>query len=403
MVVELKSRTVLRVDLLVGRSLASVSAGRKFSLFLVVVLLLPGCGVMDYFTGDEVDPAKTPTKQNVSKSPAKHGDAIDSESTLLHLERFLIDRAPALEHLRSEIGTTREQEGGDALIPGSIVSDSANIDQRELADQGDGRRLAINLRPSALLEGERRQRARQSRSALLSASLREVESKLLRLLREEWSEIWFQQQVLSMTQDALGELELAQQESDFDSSSPVEPILLETLKSRWNDRVDGIKREARKTHSRINDLLGRSARSVLPHAAGPGDDRFQHIDQLTDRRLHPREIMAVEELALASAHLEDIEGSGWPDIVVGAQSNTDIDAPVTGSSGLEDSWTFTVGVEFPLGQQRADLRRREARSRFGSATALQVLARRAVEDEIAAARAQLLASLQRLEEIEEDV
>jgi len=366
----------------------------------LLAVLLPGCGLMDYFTEDDVPREKHSTSEVVSAATAQPRAGIGSISTLLDLERFLIDRSPALDLLRSEVSEARQNQKDEQWLPGSEVRDSSKAGLRDSVRMERERSLTIDWRPLVIRESDRRGQVQRSRYSVAIAKLRVAESKLLRLLREEWSELWFQQQVISITSSALAGLDLSQ-EVGFDPASPTAPILLETLRTRWIDRIDGIEQETRKTCSRINSLLGRATKAVLPLSVEPGDDRFQHIDQLTDRRLHPREIIADEQLALASFHLEDTEGGDWPEIVVGAQSQADADAPVTGSS--EEHWTFTLGVEFPLGRQGKDLRVREARNRFGSARAQQMMARRAIEDEIAAARAQLLASLQRIDEIEDEV
>ena len=365
-----------------------------------MVSLLPGCGLMDYFSDDDIPQEKRSASDVIPASTAKPRDGIESSSTLLDLERFLIDRSPALDLLRSEVIESRQSQKDEEWLAGSEVRDTSTAGLRDFVRQERERSLTIDWRPLAIRESERRGQVQRSRYSVAVAKLREAESKLLRLLREEWSELWFQQQVISITSKALAGLDLSQ-EIELDPASPTGPILVEALRSRWNDRIDGVEQETRKTRSRINRLLGRSTRAVLPRSVEPGDDRFQHIDQLTDRRLHPREIIADEQLTLASFHLEDTEVGGWPEIVVGAQSQTDADAPVAGSAG--ENWTFTLGVEFPLGRQGKDSRLREAQNRFGSARAQQMMARRAIEDEIAAARAQLMASIQRIDEIDGEV
>ncbi|MEE2883373.1 MAG: TolC family protein [Planctomycetota bacterium] len=380
----------------------STSTGFLPLLCALLFLVLPGCGLMDYFTDEDASQETQATKIVVSTFAIESHDGITATSSLLDLERYLIDHSPALELLRTKASKSREAGGTDAWLPGSEVRDSEEVGRRESVRRDKERRLAIDWRPSAILERDLREQSRRSQSTVATAKLREAESRLLRLLREEWSELWFERQVVSATTSSLDALDRIQ-EVEFDPSSPTEPILIESLRIRWNDRLEGIAQEARKTRSRINSLLGRPAQAALPMSADPGDVRFQHIDQLTERRLHPREIIAHEELALASAQLEDTEAGGWPDIVVGAQTHGDADAPVTSSASHGDSWTFTVGVEFPIGRQGKESRRRAARNRFGSARAVQMMARRSIEDEIAAARAQLLASLQRIDEIEKEV
>lgn len=384
-------------------SFRTISAPSPLFLLLLLALIpLPGCGVMDYFTGEEATEKVSSSTMRVPPPRAHVDDGIDEDSTLLDLERFLLDRSPALDRLRTEIAELDLGEADAGWIPGSVVSDSSQVGPRDSASRSRERSLSIDWRPANVMEADLRQKTKRSRSKVAIAKLREAESKLLRLLREEWSELWFQRQVVTATTTALDALQRVQ-ESALDSASATMPILIDSLRTRWNDRVEGIAQEAVKTRVRINSLLGRPEQALLPLSSEPGDVRFEHIDQLTDRRLHPREIIAHEQLSLASVQLEETDTGGWPDIVVAAQSHDDVEAPVTGSTGNADSWTFTVGVEFPLGRQGRASQRRAARSQFGSARALQVMARRSIEDEIAAARAQLIASVQRLEEIENEV
>ncbi|MEC9476164.1 MAG: TolC family protein [Planctomycetota bacterium] len=383
-------------------ALGFTSLSTVFLLSLTALVLLPGCGVLDYFTDDDDPHDVAASGAVVSVSTENPQDGIDSASSLLDLERYLLDQSPALDRLRSEASKVLQQDGQDGWIPGSTVSDSAPVGPRDFAARDRERNLSIDWRPASIFDGDLRQKSQRSRSSVAFAKLHEAESKLLRLLREEWSELWFQRQVVTVTTAALDELQRLQ-EDELDPASPTAPILIDSLRTRWNDRVDGIAQEASKTRARINSLLGRPSRAALPSSDDPGDIRFHHVDQLTERRLHPREIIADERLALASVQLEETDTGGWPEFVVGAHSQADADAPVTGSDGTVDSWTFTVGVEFPLGRQGRDYQRRAARSSIGSARALQMMARRSIEDEIAAARAQLVASLQRIDEIENDV
>ncbi|MDE0960179.1 MAG: TolC family protein [Planctomycetota bacterium] len=366
------------------------------------LLLLPGCGLWGYFSA-EPDPAKS--TELTSRSPAVTQDGIDPSSDLAQLELYLLHHSPALD-LFKESQESAGVDPQDAWLPGARVIDSAALEgDRGLSLPGD-RSLAIDWRPSSILDGEWRQRQRDARQSIARARLRETQGKLLRLLREEWAELWYQQQARQLTLEALGDLrdEIRDDLSDDRLEIPaVAPIQRVALKSRWDDRLAGIEEEVLRTQIRINSLLGRSSGSILPRPVDAGDVRFSEVDRWSDRRLHPRVILAEEELILASAKFEQEQGNDWPDVVFGARSSYDRDAPVTGSSGREDSWMVTLGVEIPLGLQAGDQRLSAARSDLGSARFRQILSRRSIEDEIAAARAQLLASNEAIDALENEV
>ena len=65
---------------------------------------------MDYFTDDDVPDEKRSTSEVVAASTAQSRAGIGSHSTLLDLERYLIDRSPALDLLRSEVSETRQNQ-----------------------------------------------------------------------------------------------------------------------------------------------------------------------------------------------------------------------------------------------------------------------------------------------------
>jgi hypothetical protein len=373
--------------------------GPRHCAFLMVLLMLPGCGLWGYFSSGDDEPSELVSAEGVSQQGPLKRDRIDDGSDLIQLESYLLRRSPALVLLRNQLQGEVAADRDEAWIPGARFVDSAATDQHRADARVVGdRSISIDWRPATLFEGEFRNQQLRSRGVIASARLRESRSKMLRLLREEWSQLWFHHGAIDLTNRAIESLDL---DSIARSSAP--SIQLESLRSRWSDRLDGTQQQLGRTVTRINSLLGRSPLSSLPRPVDAGDGRFIDVDLLPVGRLHPREILAAEDLALASSRLEQASGSDWPEIVVGARSNYDGDAPIAGSAGHEESWTVTLGVEFPLGLNTADQRRREAIDGHGSARARQVLARRSIEDEIAVARAQLFACIQTIDELEQQV
>lgn len=379
-------------------SIRSRVGPRHFAI-LLVLLWLPGCGLWGYFSSGDDGPTAVVASEGVSLQGPPAGDGIDGGSDLIQLESFLLRRSPAIVLLRNQLKGEDEADRDEAWIPGARIVDSAASDSSRADARVEGdRSISIDWRPATLFEGEARSQQRRSRGVIASARLRESKSKLLRLLREEWSQLWFHHEATELTNRAIESLDL---DSIEEASAP--SIQFDSLRSRWSDRLDGTQQELARTVTRINSLLGRSPISILPRPVDVGDGRFIDVDLLPVGRLHPREILAAEDLALASSRLEQASGSDWPEIVVGARSSYDVDAPIAGSTGREESWTVTLGVEFPLGLNTADQRRREAIDVHGTARARQILARRSIEDEIAVARAQLFASIQAMDDLEQQV
>jgi hypothetical protein len=377
---------------------------------LCLCLLLPGCGLWGYFSSDQ-EPTPVSRSDSTFHSTTATRDGIDDSSGLAELEMFLLQQSPALDPFKESQGA-REAGQVESWLPGARVLDSAasggdrGIHLPGTALAGD-RSVAIDWRPSSILDGDAQQRQRDARQSIAHARLRQAQGKLLRLLREEWAELWYQQQASQLTLEALEDLNAdlnAEKFSDSPEESPAEgSIQRVALRSRWNDRLEGLGEEVVRTQSRINSLLGRSPGAILPQPLDSGDLRFCEVDGLSDRRLHPRVILAEEELVLASAQLEQEQGSDWPEFVIGASSSYDVDASVTGSAGRGDAWMVTLGVEFPLGLQPGEQRLNAAQNHLGSARARQILSRRSIDDEIAAARAQLLASHEAIDTLENQV
>jgi outer membrane protein TolC len=385
---------------------------------LCLCLLLPGCGLWGYFSSDQ-EPIPVSRSDSTSHSATATRDGIGDSSDLAELEIFLLQQSPALDPFKESQGS-REAGQVESWLPGARVLDSAAIE----GDRGThlprtplpgDRSVAIDWRPSSLFDGDAQQRQRDARQSIGQARLQQAQGKLLRLLREEWAELWYQQQASHLTMAALTDLnadlnaDLKQKISDSSEESSAEgSIQRVALRSRWNDRLEGFGEEVVRTQIRINALLGRSAGSILPQPMDSGDLRFGEVDGLSDRRLHhrrlhPRVLLAEEELVLASAQLEQEQGSDWPELVIGASSSYDVDASVAGSAGRGDAWMVTLGVEFPLGLQPGEQRLNAAQNQLGSARARQILSRRSIDDEIAAARAQLLASHEAIDTLENQV
>ncbi len=378
---------------------------RRWLLALVTtisLLLLPGCGLWGYFSGEPDEPVDRPTNSETSRL-GDSSDGIGVDDSLLDLEQFLLAKNPALELLREQ--NSEEESHRQPWVSGARVDDSAGLDRVLSAESSsfNERSLSIDWRPASLFEGEQRKQNSRSHRIVRDVRLRESESKMIRLLREEWSELWFLQRATDLTSSALLSLDREPAAKDDEAEQVTRSIQLASLTARWTDRLQGYQQEEIRTRTRINGLLGRNRGAILPTASEPGDSRFQDVDLFPERRMHPREILADQELTLASAQLDQQQGGSWPDLVLGARTSYDPDAPLTGSSGREESWTFTLGVEIPLGQQPANRQFAEAQHRLGVARARKLLARRAIEDEIAVARARLQTSLQTIRELEEEV
>ncbi|HIO66294.1 MAG TPA: hypothetical protein EYN40_06355, partial [Planctomycetes bacterium] len=184
-------------------------AGSRHCAFLMVLLMLPGCGLWGYFASGDDDPSELVAAEGVSQQGHLISDGIDDGSDLIQLESYLLRRSPALVLLRNQLQDEVAADRDEPWIPGARIVDSAAIDQYRANARVEGdRSISIDWRPATLFEGEARSQQLRSRGVISSTRLRESRSKILRLLREEWSQLWFHHGAMDLTNRAIESLDL---------------------------------------------------------------------------------------------------------------------------------------------------------------------------------------------------
>lgn len=198
--------------------------------------------------------------------------ADDAPLSLQHAESLAISQAPWLAHHRTNAEAAAQRVIHESRLPDpqlvlgaiNVPTDSGKLDQEDMTMTMVGVRQSFPPGDTLALKGKRAQKELTREEARINAEHR----NLLRLVRQTWFELYYQEESLRRLQDSRELLlrQLAAAEGRYRSASDVQQTAIRARQAvaRINEREPMIKAQIARARAQLGRWIGAAAKRPLP-------------------------------------------------------------------------------------------------------------------------------------------